>query len=274
MKQCPQCNSTFEDAQSFCLVDGTPLVDTADLETKKSVENKNKNWLWVVFSLFLIGLAVSVIAGIFSLFAAKPKVEVAQAANSNMSVPNPIPEPSVTPAFTPTPQPTITPSPLNSVTPSPETSPLTKATGNQNISNIPQNTNSNLTLPQTSALKVEDHEIVFNLQQCKKSGTTITCDFSLTNSGADRRFKLVARKSNLFDELGNGYKGQNAQLANQSENEPRIDFISGVTTKAQIAFEKIEPNAAKITLLTIMYDVGDDYGVELKFRNVPLSIGK
>ena len=96
----------------------------------------------------------------------------------------------------------------------------------------------------------------------------------MTNTGQDRRFRLSVYESQLFDELGNGYKGSEAQVANQTGSTPEIAFISGVTTKAQMTFEKIEPNATKITLLKFSFLVGNDYDLAVKFRNVPLTISK
>ncbi len=123
-------------------------------------------------------------------------------------------------------------------------------------------------------MKTEDHSVLFNLHQCRKSGSSITCDFTFTNKGPDRKFEFVIDRSNLFDELGNTYNGRNGQLASNQGNEPRIIFVSGVTARAQMTFEGIQPNATKITLLRIQYDVGDDNNLEVKFRNVPLLIPK
>jgi hypothetical protein len=81
-------------------------------------------------------------------------------------------------------------------------------------------------------------------------------------------------KAKLFDELGNGYSGSEVQIANKTGNTPEIGFISGVTTKAQITFDKVEPTAMKITLLNIGFLVGNDYDLSVKFRNVPLIVSK
>jgi len=89
-----------------------------------------------------------------------------------------------------------------------------------------------------------------------------------------RRFELSRYSSKLFDELGNGYKGSDAQVANQTGGSPEIGFISGVTTRAQMTFENVEPNAAKITLLDIGFEVDRDRNLSVKFRNVPLIVSK
>jgi hypothetical protein len=41
-----------------------------------------------------------------------------------------------------------------------------------------------------------------------------------------------------------------------------------------MTFDRIEPDAAKITLLRVHYDVGDKSGLDINFRNVPLVISK
>jgi hypothetical protein len=74
--------------------------------------------------------------------------------------------------------------------------------------------------------------------------------------------------------LGNGYAGSDGQLANKTGDFPQIDFIGGVTTKAQMTFEKIEPNSMKITLLNVVFTVGYDSDLTVKFRNVPLIVSK
>jgi hypothetical protein len=133
---------------------------------------------------------------------------------------------------------------------------------------------SNSVKPLPTIMKAEDHSVLFALHECRKSGSSITCLFSLTNKGQDRRFRLSRYDSKLFDELGNGYKGSDAQVANQTGGTPEIDFINGVTTRAQMTFENVEPNAAKITLLDIGFKVGNDYNLSVKFRNVPLIVSK
>jgi flagellar basal body-associated protein FliL len=175
---------------------------------------------------------------------------------------------SATPAQTP-PTPAL-------ATPSPGPALTQDANANSNTDTVSNSKSVELNDPtkQTPIMKTEDHSVQFNLHQCRKSGSAITCDFTFQNKGPDRRFEFVVHRSNLYDELGNGYSGQKGQLANYEGNQPRIAFVSGVTTRAQITFDGIDPNAAKITVLRIQFDVGDDNGLEVKFRNVPLIIAK
>ncbi|MGI8639827.1 MAG: hypothetical protein ACR2MG_07715 [Pyrinomonadaceae bacterium] len=276
MKKCPGCNRIYDDSQAFCLEDGSPLIketvpDSVQTEVLPRRKNDRKNRLPVIFAGLL--LLVGALIGAWFLFGSN-KNEISQ---SNRQAAVNI----KTPAQTPSPTPTETPTPIPSPSPSPTISPETNA-------NIPTNSETKLETsansktadennsakPLPTIMKAEDHSVLFALHECRKSGSSITCQFSLTNKGQDRRFRLSRYGSKLFDELGNGYKGSDAQVANQTGGTPEIGFINGVTTRAQMTFENVEPNAAKITLLEINFNVGGDSNLSVKFRNVPLIVSK
>lgn len=269
MKKCSQCNRIYDDSQAFCLDDGTELkVETPTSSQETVVLPRKKNKFPLIFGGLLVLLVGASIIGWLLLGSSTDK------ANQNsrqvaVNIQTPTPAPTISPTETPTPLPSPSPSP----TISPETN-ANISTNSEVVSNVKSTDESNSAKQLPPNMKSEDHSVLFELKQCRKSGSSITCDFSLTNKGSDRRFQFVIYRSNLYDELGNGYEGKKGQLANQDGNNPRIDFVSGVTAKAQITFEGIEPNASKITLLRIQYDVGDDGGLEVKFRNVPLTISK
>ena len=267
MKTCPTCDQIYPDSQSFCLEDGTPLaVVSAESSIETAVLPRKKGKVVpVLFVLFiLIGGLIAV--GYF-LFGGNSNGNQNKQIAANVL--NPIATPAVTTSLTQTPVPTPTVSPTqidntNSITNSDETQNLPD-NGKSSTDNSP---------PKPVIMKAEDHSILFGLQQCRKSGSSITCELLLTNKGADRNFQFVVYRSHLFDELGNTYEGAGGQVAKENGNNIRIGFINGVTAKAQITFNEIEPNAAKITVLRLQFDVGDDRGLEVKFRNVPLTISK
>lgn len=268
MKKCPLCSREYDNFQSFCLDDGNPLLEETVVNSQETVVlPRRKSNLPFIFAglLVLIGMTVG---GWFLL--------TSGGSNSNqdnrqaeITVQTPTVTPMFTPSATPTPFPSPSPSPTVPLETNTSIPPDSEIVSNANLAN---ENNPPKQLP--PIMKIEDHSVVFGLQQCRKSGSAITCDFLLTNKGADRRFRFVVYRSNLYDELGNGYNGKKGQLANQEGSNPQIDFVSGVTAKAQITFEGIDPNASKITLMRIQYDVGDDRGLEVKFRNVPLLISK
>jgi len=274
MKKCPSCNRIYDDSQAFCLDDGTPLsIETSRNSEKTMVLPRKKN----KFPLILGGLLLLVGASVIGwLLLGSSQKEVSQSKRqAAVNIQTPIPTPTLSPTETPTPLPSLSASPLPSVSPEANSNiSMNSETQLQTSVNSKQTDESNSAKPLPTIMKAEDHSVLFALHECRKSGSSINCLFSLTNKGADRRFQLSRYSSELFDELGNGYKGSDAQLANQTGGLPEIGFINGVTTRAQMTFENVEPNAAKITLLNIGFKVGRDDGLSVKFRNVPLIVSK
>ncbi|MDQ3132283.1 MAG: hypothetical protein M3Q99_16165 [Acidobacteriota bacterium] len=272
MKKCPSCSRIFDDLQSFCLEDGSPLLIVPATNSQETVvlpRRKNK-FPFVLGGLLLAG--VLVIGGWLLLGS---RANDSNQSNRQIAVATQTPVPS------PSPTPTETPTPLPSPSPSPTVSPEANSNISANSETKPEISanskpadESNPAKPLPVIMKAEDHSVLFALHECRKSGSSITCLFSLTNKGQDREFQLWGYRSDLFDELGNGYKGSDAQIANQTGNSPTIGFINGVTTRAQMTFENVEPSATKITLLSIGFDVGNDERLSVKFRNVPLIVSK
>ena len=273
MKKCPSCSRIYDDSQSFCLEDGTTLtMNSATSSQETIVLPRKKSKLPIIFGGLLL-LAGALVGGWFLL--GSWATESNQSNRQTAIV-------TQTPVSTPTPTPIVeTPTPLPSPTPSPTISPETNSNVSVNFETKPETSanskpadESNPAKPLPVIMKAEDHSVLFALHECRKSGSSITCIFSLTNKGQDRRFKVYGYESRLFDELGNSYKSSEIQIANQTGGQPEIGFISGVTTRAQMTFENVEPNAAKITLLDVGFMVGNDYDLSVKFRNVPLIVSK
>jgi hypothetical protein len=267
MKRCPRCNRLFDDLQSFCLEDGTPLVNKSGIESDPTlVMSSRKSKMPFVFA-GLVVLIVLLIGG-WALLISTP-----EDANKNNR------QPAVN-VRTQAPSPTAT----QIETPTPSATPTAPPEANSNVSSNSE-TNSDSTVISKSPdeipgsqlpviMRAEDHLVLFALHQCRKSGSTITCDLSLTNKGEDRQFRFSTYPSRLFDELGNGYRGVDARVAKEQGGSPQIDFIKGVTTKAHMTFDKIEPNTTKITLLDLSFDIGRDNQLSIKFRNVPLAVSR
>lgn len=203
----------------------------------------------------LLALVLAIVTA--TLVACSRSAENTNSASPSANVP-PASVPTPTPGTTPPPmlEPTPGPTPDAGATPSATPTPTTQTTGEGSSTEV--------------ILRVEDRFVVFEVKQCRKSGSSIACEFSLTNTGPDREFGFNSRGSSLYDELGNGYRGADAQIANQTGEYPRIGFVSGVTTKARMAFEGIDPNATQITLLRLQFKVGDSDWLDVRFRNVPL----
>jgi TolB-like protein len=131
------------------------------------------------------------------------------------------------------------------------------------------NSSTNPAPSQRSVQRLDAQSVTFELLQCRMSGTSITCELRITNNDQDRLFRLDIHDSRLYDELGNSYPGSNAQVANQSGDDPEIGFVSGVTTRGRMTFQEVSPQATKITMFRLRFYVGNDW-YTIRFRDVPL----
>src|SRR5687768_3674059 len=67
MKQCPQCRRSYDDSQSFCLMDGTALIDEPEERTivrQTGAPKKTGPRLWLGLAALLIFIIGSLIAAL------------------------------------------------------------------------------------------------------------------------------------------------------------------------------------------------------------------
>lgn len=118
----------------------------------------------------------------------------------------------------------------------------------------------------------------FNLQQCRTSGATVTCDLLITNEESSERplsfYRLDAgRVSKAFDDQGAELRMSTNQLANKSSYDDAT-LIAGVPVRATATFEGLSPQAKRIKLLTLWFNtiaqgfIVDSFKVE--YRDVAL----
>ncbi len=110
MKQCPQCRRTYDDSQSFCLMDGTPLIIESEEETivrrQSPAPKKSRLLLWLgLFILFIIAGSVLVAGLLIYKYSGSGANEQAKRQVNVSSSPSPTL--SSTPKVTPTPAPTV-----------------------------------------------------------------------------------------------------------------------------------------------------------------------
>ena len=120
------------------------------------------------------------------------------------------------------------------------------------------------------SLKADSHFFSVELKQCRMSGSTVICDFVITNKEADRELGL-SNGSRLFDDLGNQYGQSDPKYGNASYSIYGCygTLISGVRTGGRITFDNVSPKATRIALLEIL-GWNPDFQVAFRFRNVPL----
>lgn len=116
--------------------------------------------------------------------------------------------------------------------------------------------------------QVEVKNFLFQLQQCKISGQTVTCDFMVTSKGQDREITILGHTgSRILDDIGNEYKASNVIMGNASDADWVSDRLaSDIPVKARLVFENVHYQPRLLLLFEIVFD-----GQRAQFRNVPLA---
>ncbi len=90
MKQCPKCNRTYDDSQSFCLMDETTLTIESEEETtvrqKSPTRKKSKFPLWLGLIGLIIFAGSSIIIGLLFYSYSKKRESVQDKRQSGVNV--------------------------------------------------------------------------------------------------------------------------------------------------------------------------------------------
>jgi TolB-like protein len=122
--------------------------------------------------------------------------------------------------------------------------------------------------PKRALQKIDSDFFTFELQQCRMSGTTVACDFVVTNNGDDRRIGL-GNVTKLFDDLGNEYSANQVSIASKQGYDAYADLVSGIAVKVRFTFEGVSAQASRISLLDV-YVALVGRGFHIQFRNISL----
>lgn len=117
-------------------------------------------------------------------------------------------------------------------------------------------------------LAVQEKEgFEFALNGCKKADTTITCEYTITNTQEDRKLKCYStnafgKGSILYDNFGNSYSASQITLANCNNEGHACEkgLIRGVPTQASLTFEKIASDAVSAPKTSIVCQATDAKG--------------
>ena len=143
MKRCPECNSYFPDAEQFCELDGTPLVNAEDAPNPlpAAVPQPKSN-----LTLLPIGVLIGVLLGVLLVvvYFAMSRQTAPETSNTNSSsssaqqqIINPR-QPAPPADASPSLEPSVEPSASPSETPSPQSSPAqTELSSSNPISTAP-----------------------------------------------------------------------------------------------------------------------------------------
>lgn len=126
--------------------------------------------------------------------------------------------------------------------------------------------------------EIEAKGFIFRLEECKMSGTSVSCKILITNNENDRNLSIYTKSysgsSRIFDDSGNEYTATQVQIGNQFGSAATAMLVSGIPIKAQLNFEKVLQQASTLTLLEINCYHTDlsalnSFGVQ--FRDIPIT---
>lgn len=120
---------------------------------------------------------------------------------------------------------------------------------------------------------IESKGFTFTLQECKKSGESVKCNFLITNNGQDKQFAIkYSTGTRMFDDLGNEYKTNRIELGTNysaSWGWMRNSLVTGIPIKLSISFKGVTSQAGMIALLEVYCSSGEEFTAQ--FRNIPFS---
>ena len=129
--------------------------------------------------------------------------------------------------------------------------------------------------PKPAKQTVKASLYIFDLDECRLSGSTIVCDLTITNTDNDRMFSYdnVAGGAGLIDNLGGTYMATSIRIANRDGFDDAI-MVANVPTKSRITFDNVSSQATKIASLRMQFNRFDEHILnhfKVEFRDITLS---
>jgi len=133
--------------------------------------------------------------------------------------------------------------------------------------------------------RVDSNFFTFEIQKCRRSGDSVSCDFTVINNDHDREIGFYIQDGagsgiKFFDNSNIAYNLYQIDLPTKLQMSKTfccytgyIFLVSGVQTKGRLLFNRVSQDATKIMLLTIHARVGEGNRTDFKveFRNIPLE---
>ena len=119
----------------------------------------------------------------------------------------------------------------------------------------------------SASTKKEANLFVFDLQKCQLSGTSVFCDFTVTNKDEDRNMGITNRTV-MFDNSGNQYRYGQVKIANLSGS---AYLLKDKPVQVRVLFKNVSPQATGIALFRLrVFSRGVGY-FNVEFRDLPLT---
>jgi hypothetical protein len=131
--------------------------------------------------------------------------------------------------------------------------------------------------PKPRGQTAKSNFFTFELRECRQSGSSVSCEFVITNNDRDRYFDISEYQTLMYDDLGKESEPRSIMVAGKTGYNRISLLVSGVPTKAVVRFEGISPEATSISLLTISCrapETSNGMGGEqfkIQFRNISLN---
>jgi TolB-like protein len=120
-------------------------------------------------------------------------------------------------------------------------------------------------------------QLQFVFHACERSGGSITCDLTITNTGDDRELYLwVGRcfnaKPRLIDNLGREQLANEVILGSQRSVCGLMSamLVRGVSTRVELQFDRVPSDSNSIARLDIEYSTERDRKKEATFHSLPV----
>jgi hypothetical protein len=119
---------------------------------------------------------------------------------------------------------------------------------------------------QNSGYRKEVNNIVYLLKGCRKSDTTVKCEFVITNKAAERALNIGNYYSTIVDSTGKSYKHSTIDIGGGVGINAGLSIAPGIDYAATLTFEDIPDRVVKASLMNFTSD-----DTIIQFRNVPFS---
>ncbi len=113
---------------------------------------------------------------------------------------------------------------------------------------------------------IENNNLKFELENCRRSGDKVTCNLQFTNmASTDQNISLFSDCSRVITS-GKEISSLNAQIGQGSST----TLVSGVARSGFITFQGIVPGVGQLEELEIAYDTTNGSGT-IKFKNIVIQ---